>query len=606
MTRAGHGRSARVYPRGMPFFQTPPSLGNQLDDDPVLRGYLARVLPADVLREVEPELRELGEEAGGRLYRLQLEDRANEPRLVQWDAWGRRVDRIEVTSLWSEARRIACERGLVATAYERKHGALSRVHQFALVYLFDGSTDVYTCPLAMTDGAARTLVAHQAHELAARALPRLTSRDPATAWTSGQWMTERTGGSDVGRSETIAKLDERGDYRLFGTKWFTSATTSEMALTLARVEGAPPGGKGLTLFYVETVAPDGTRPGIVVNRLKDKLGTKKLPTAELTLEGVRGVPVTKLGDGVRNIAPMLNVTRTWNAVCSAAALRRSVALARSYARVREQFGGPLAERPLHVDTLASLSAEAEAAFALAFRTVELLGREETGEATTHELRLLRVLTPLTKLCTGKQAVLGASEAVECFGGAGYVEDTGLPRLLRDAQVLSIWEGTTNVLALDALKVLLSAESGAMPALVAELERTLSDVRDARLARLGERARAGLRRAETFLAAARGASSAREHAGFEAQARRLAMTLARSFALALVVREAEHALRARRDGRALAAATRFAELGVDALGGERDASLEAARALALGEALEAELEVHDEVPSTVRGEPADYA
>jgi acyl-CoA dehydrogenase len=590
----------------MPFFQTPPSLGNQYDDDPVLRGYLDRTLPQDVLRELEPELRELGEDAGGRLYRMQLEDRVHEPRLEPWDAWGQRVDRIEVTRLWSEARRIACERGLVATAYERRHGALSRVHQFALVYLFDGSTDVYTCPLAMTDGAARTLLAHDAHALAERALPRLTSRDPATAWTSGQWMTERTGGSDVGRSETLARPDEGGAYRLWGTKWFTSATTSEMALTLARVEGAPPGGKGLTLFYVETFAADGTRPGIVVNRLKDKLGTKKLPTAELSLEGVRAVPVTKLGDGVRNIAPMLNVTRTWNAVCSAASLRRSVALARSYARVREQFGGPLAERPLHVDTLASLSAEAEAAFGLAFRTVELLGREEAGEATPHELRLLRVLTPLTKLCTGKQAVLGASEALECFGGAGYVEDTGLPRLLRDAQVLSIWEGTTNVLALDALKVLLSAESGALPALVAEVERTLSEIHDARLGRLGEQARAALRRGEAFVAAARGAAGGRAQAGVEAQARRLAMTLARAFALALLVREAEHALRTRRDGRALAAATRFAELGVDALGRERDPALEAARALALGEHLEATHEAHEDVPSTVRGEPSDYA
>jgi acyl-CoA dehydrogenase len=226
---------------GEPFFQTPPALGNQFLTDRVLRSYLKRVLPADVLASIEPSLEAMGELAGGRLYELQLADRENEPSLVQWDAWGRRVDRIEVSPLWKEAAHVAAEHGVVATAYERAHGELSRVHQFALAYLFDPSTDVYTCPLAMTDGAARTLLVHRHAELVERAVPRLTSRDPAQAWTSGQWMTERTGGSDVGLSETIARSDGSA-WRLYGTKWFSSATTSQMALTLARPEGNPAGG----------------------------------------------------------------------------------------------------------------------------------------------------------------------------------------------------------------------------------------------------------------------------------------------------------------------------------------------------------------------------
>jgi alkylation response protein AidB-like acyl-CoA dehydrogenase len=237
----------------MPFFQDPPELDNQYDTDRVLRSYLARSVDAAVLREIEPSLREMGELAAGRLYRLQREDRLNEPVLTSWDAWGRRVDRIEVSPLWREARTIACEHGLVATAYERRHGSLSRIHQMALAYLFDASSDVYTCPLAMTDGAAKTLSVHGNKLIADRALPRLTSRDPAFAWTSGQWMTERTGGSDVGLTETVARASGDGRYRLFGTKWFTSATTSEMALTLARPEGNPAGGRGLALFFVEFV-----------------------------------------------------------------------------------------------------------------------------------------------------------------------------------------------------------------------------------------------------------------------------------------------------------------------------------------------------------------
>src|SRR5262245_45002214 len=265
----------------MAFFQTAPELGNQYTSDRVLRSYLARALPPDVFRAIEPSLAALGELAGGELYALQLADRLNEPTLTQWDAWGHRVDRVEVSPLWKRAARIAAEHGVVATAYERAHGAFSRVHQFALAYLFDASSDVYTCPLAMTDGAARTLLSHENRALVDRAVPRLTSRDPSFAWTSGQWMTERTGGSDVGLTETVARPHENGAYRLYGTKWFTSATTSEMALTLARPEGNPPGGRGLALFYLEAFDADGQRNGILVNRLKDKLGTRKVPTAEL-------------------------------------------------------------------------------------------------------------------------------------------------------------------------------------------------------------------------------------------------------------------------------------------------------------------------------------
>src|SRR6185503_17039261 len=159
----------------MAFTQAAPELGNQYEDDAALRSYLARTLPADVLADIEVGLRHMGERAGGELYRLQLADRLNEPALIQWDAWGNRIDRIEVTALWKRAERIAAEQGLVASAYERKHGALSRVHQFALVYLFTPSTDIYSCPLAMTDGAAGALIASGNHALIDRAVSHLIS-----------------------------------------------------------------------------------------------------------------------------------------------------------------------------------------------------------------------------------------------------------------------------------------------------------------------------------------------------------------------------------------------------------------------------------------------
>jgi alkylation response protein AidB-like acyl-CoA dehydrogenase len=548
----------------MAFFQDPPVLDNQYLADRVLQSHLQRTLPPAVLGDIEPELRDMGDLAC-ELYRMQLADRENEPRLVQWDPWGHRVDRIELTPLWQRAAAIASEKGLCAIPYEKAHGRHCRTHQFALVYLFCASSDIYTCPLAMTDGAAATLIAHRHEHLIERAVTRLTSRDPAQAWTSGQWMTERTGGSDVGLSETIAKPAESeklagiaGAYRLFGTKWFTSAATSNMALTLARPEGEPAGGRGLTLFYLETRDEAGALNRILVNRLKDKLGTRKVPTAELTLDGTLALPVSGIGNGIRNITPMLNVTRTWNAVCSVGEMRRGIALAKDYASRRMQFGSLLRDKPLHVDTLAGLQAEHEAAFGLAFRLVQLLGAVESGEASDHETNLLRALTPVAKLATAKQCVAVLSEVLECFGGAGYVEDTGMPRLLRDAQVLPIWEGTTNVLSLDLLRAI--AKDDAMTAFEHEIDALTAELRDQRLVELGTTAHDALARARSWLKAAWG----RNVLDAEGGARRFALTVARAIELALLLRHAQWSLD-RGDARPALAARRFASHGIVQIG-----------------------------------------
>jgi acyl-CoA dehydrogenase len=541
----------------MAFQQEHPTLGNQYQDDPVLQSYLKRVLPPDVLRDVEPELLEMGRLAGGELYQMQLADRPNEPRLTQWDAWGNRIDQIELTPLWRTAEKIAAEYGLVATAYEQKNGRFSRLHQCALAYLFTPSTDIYSCPLAMTDGAARTLISSGNQALIDRAVPHLTTRDPDQFWTSGQWMTELTGGSDVGLSETIARPENdppitqgdrdtsenvTRDWLLYGRKWFTSAATSQIALTLARPEGNPEGGRGLALFYLEMRDTHGRLRNIRIDRLKDKLGTRKVPTAELTLDGAPAQLVMGTTDGVKNITPLLNITRLWNGISAAALMRRSVALAFDYAQKRSAFGALLAEKPLHMDTLAGMQAESEAAFQLAFFVAELTGRAETKEINEDEFMLLRLLTPLMKLTTGKQAVAVASEALEAFGGAGYVEDTGLPLLLRDAQVLPIWEGTTNVLALDALRAL-RPDDRAFQVLEDEASRCIVDVdRD-----LSNVVRNSLAHAESWLIAAKKSGE------LQTGARRFALTLGRTMELALLCRQGS------------TSAQRFASEGVDRIG-----------------------------------------
>ena len=541
----------------MPFIQEPPRLGNQYHDDRVLRAFLTRTLPPDSLREIEPALEHMGELAAGRLFELSQTYRNAEPQLVHWDPWGNRIDEIRVTPAWQEYARVAVEAGLVATAFERRHGEYARVHQMALVHLFHPSSQVYTCPLAMTDGAARTLELHARPALRERVLPRLLARDPQRAWTAGQWMTERIGGSDVGLSETVARQSAEG-WRLYGIKWFTSAATADVALTLARPEGNGPGGRGLAMFYLEQRLPDGRRNGIRVLRLKEKLGTRALPTAELELDGTLAEPVVGLTHGTRNITTMLNLTRTWNAVCAGASMRRGVALARDYARRRTAFGAPLARQPLHLDTLAGMQAETEAVCNLVFHTVHLLGREETDRIRDEERALLRLLLSICKLITAKQAIAVVSEAIEAIGGAAYMEDTGLPMLLRDTHVLSIWEGTTNVLALDALRT--SAREGGLTAFLQAVRAHTAAAVHPTLTAPARTALAAIDRAEAWLAS----TQRRGLPALEAGARRFALTLGRTMELALLIEAAQWAIEHQRDGRAASAAVRFASAGVDCL------------------------------------------
>jgi alkylation response protein AidB-like acyl-CoA dehydrogenase len=534
----------------MPFFQEPPQPVSGFEDQ-TLRSFLRRTVPGEVEKAIAPSLAAMGERAAGPLARLLYLHRLDEPRHVPFDAWGNRVDRVEVNEAWRQLAKVAAEEGLVSVAYERRHGAFSRLHQFLLVHLFAPSSQTYTCPLAMTDGCARTLETTASAALRDRVLPHLVSRDPAQAWTSGQWMTERTGGSDVGLTETTARRADDGVFRLHGTKWFTSAVTSEVALTLARPEGNGPGGKGLALFFLEVRGRDGRLNGLTVHRLKEKLGTRHLPTAELSLDGAVAEPVAGLTDGIRNMAPMLNITRTWNAVCAVGGMQRGLALARDYARRRIAFGAPLAEKPLHLETLADLSATYDAAFCLTFFQTLLLGRSETGEASPNEEAVLRVLTPLTKLFTAKVAVASASEVLECFGGAGYVEDTGLPALLRDTQVLSIWEGTTNVLALEAIRGFVRED--AWSPVLELVRRSTAKAQDGELALLARQAESN---AEHAIAWAREAAGTNRPL-LEAGARRFAMMLTRSICLALLVEQAGWSLTVERDRRALLAAKRFA-------------------------------------------------
>jgi putative acyl-CoA dehydrogenase len=228
---------------------------------------------------------------------MSVDAEAHPPELVHFDPWGRRIDHLQIAAGWQALHGVAATEGIVATAYERQYSVWSRLHQFVRLYLFHPSSAMVSCPLAMTDGAARVLEQHADDDLKRKAFTRLTSRDPKRFWTSGQWMTERTGGSDVSSTSTEARWVE-GEYRLYGTKWFTSATTSQMALALAKTEHSDK----LSLYYLETRDEKGLLNQIEIHRLKDKLGTRAMPTAELSLRGTPAQLLGAKGEGVKTVA----------------------------------------------------------------------------------------------------------------------------------------------------------------------------------------------------------------------------------------------------------------------------------------------------------------
>ena len=538
------------------FLQTPPELPDAWASDRLLRETLEFHIGHDLFEAAEPALAEMGARATA-AETLELARRAEQepPIHTPYSAWGKRIDEIRVSDAYLALGKWGVEAGVSALPYEEtQYGDLARVVWAAQHVMWNPSSALYSCPIAMTDAAARTLLLHGGPE----ELPiveKLTTRDYANAWTSGQWMTETAGGSDVGRTGTIARLED-GQWRLFGMKWFTSSTTSEMALTLARPEGAPEGARGLGLFRVNCRLDDGSWNSIVVRRLKDKLGTRSLPMAELELQGSIAVPIGDPldGGGVRRISTMLNITRIHNALGACGGLARGISWARAYAQVREMFRVRLADQPAHQATLADLAVDYAAALALTFRCCELTGRAEHGTASEKALAVLRGLTPVTKLATAKWAIAGTTEAMESIGGVGYIEDSGVPAMVRNAHVLPIWEGTTNVLALDLLRA--AGRSDALDALLEDARKAATEAMHEPI--VGDTAGVVVdaiedleRRAKTVL---------KDQERGQAGARALALGVANTYAAARLCAQATWAA-GRGDGRTAAIVQRLVQRGL---------------------------------------------
>ncbi|KAL6715631.1 hypothetical protein ACLMJK_006592 [Lecanora helva] len=517
--RSGCSPSAPVTPEASTsatgFFQTTPKVQNQFYEDVALQRAFSLFLPKPAQASLVSDLSTFGAAVlESKVLGWTADAESHPPRLETWDIWGRRQDRLITSEGWRNLQSLGIAQGMVAIAYENKFAEYRRLYQFFKYHLWTGSCAYVTCPSAMTDGAARLLSRHtrqdQSHSVETTvfeaALSHLISRNSDEAWTSGQWMTERVGGSDVRNTETLATYSpipegsesERqststdgqplGPWAINGFKWFSSATDAEMAILLART---PEG--GLSAFYapMRRTVPQKTEMedsslattelnGIHIQRLKTKLGTKALPTAELSLNNTRAYLLGEQGHGVQEISTILNITRVHNAVTACGLLGRGLAISRAFARVRSVQGKLLMDTPAHVSTMAKIHVEYRAFTILTFFVVALLGVAETpsnsqispayygsiGSSTPVPRntkvasRLLRILTPVVKALTAKTAIAGLAECMESLGGVGYLDssspvdiETNIARLYRDANVLSIWEGTTDVMSDDAIRVL---------------------------------------------------------------------------------------------------------------------------------------------------------
>jgi alkylation response protein AidB-like acyl-CoA dehydrogenase len=414
------------------------------------------VMGPEVFGRARPYLAELGAIAGDELDALATLADRNPPVLRAWDERGRRVDEIVRHPAYRRMEEIAFGRfGLAAMAHRPGvlgwPGRVPQVVKYALSYLFAQAEFGLLCPVNMTDSCARMLAAYGSEELRARYLPRLTATDLDQLWQGVQWMTERTGGSDVGASTTVARRGADGQWRLWGDKWFTSVANAEVVLTLARPEGAPAGTRGLGMFLVPRHLPDGTRNAWTINRLKDKLGSRSMATGEVTYDGARAWVVGDLAAGFKQMMEMVNGSRLSNAMRAAGLMRRGLLESLVHARQRVAFGRPLIELPLLRSNLLGMLLDAEAAASVILNGAALLDRREAGDGTARALA--RVWTPLAKYWITLRARDVTAEAMNVRGGNGYVEEWVNPRLLRDAYLGAIWEGSANVVALDVQRAI---------------------------------------------------------------------------------------------------------------------------------------------------------
>ena len=443
--------------------------------DPALTDLLRLHLPEALFRHIEPYLDRLGGLAGGHLDECaRLADR-HTPVLHQRDRFGRDSQYIEYHPAYRELEKAAfSEFGIHAMSIRKgimgwpdKYPVVAK---HAFTFLFNQAEFGLGCPINVTDGCAKLLNNFGNEALKAKYLDGLTQTDMSKLTQGGQFMTEKEGGSDVGTLTTSA-VQEGDHWRLYGEKWFCSNADAEVVMLLARPNGAGPGTSGVGLFLMPRRLDDGSQNHYRIVRLKDKLGTRSMASGEIKLEGAIAYAVGKLDRGFVQMAEMVNSSRLSNGVKSTALMRRAHHDAMTVAKNRVVFGQRIIDLPLARRQLMKIMLATEQALSMSFLTADALDRAEAGSQDA--AALLRILTPTLKFRATRDARKVCGDALEMRGGIGYIEEFATARLLRDAHLGSIWEGTGNIVAIDALKRAVGRH-GADAALAADLHARLDD------------------------------------------------------------------------------------------------------------------------------------
>jgi len=442
---------------------------NLFDADPRYAELLALYLAPDLHAHLLPHLKRLGVLAGDALDQLASTADKNPPVLHYRDRRGFDREWLEKHPAYLEMERLAySEFGLAAMSH--RAGVLGwpeplpPLAKYALTYVFVQAEFGLCCPLSMTDSLTRTLRKFGAPELLARYLPGLTSTDMDQLTQGSMFITEQGAGSDVGAVTTIARAHGES-WQLYGDKWFCSNADAGLALVLARPEGGVPGTRGLGLFLLPRVLPDGSANRYRIIRLKDKLGSRDMASGEIRMEGATAYLVGELGKGFAQMTDMINSSRLSNGVRAAGMMRRALTDALHLARKRQAFGRSLIDLPLMRRQLLKLMLPAEQARSVFMLTAIELARADQGDEQAR--RRVRILTPLIKFRACRDARRATGDAMEVRGGCGYIEEWSDPRLVRDAHLGSIWEGTSNIVALDVMRSIRREQS--LEALHADLK-----------------------------------------------------------------------------------------------------------------------------------------
>jgi acyl-CoA dehydrogenase len=462
--------------RNIPLYQPQ----NYYKEDPFFRKIIQHYLPPEEFKWAEDYLNKMGELSAKEITPLTLISDQRRPVHIPYDAAGNRVDEIKYDASYLQSAKHVYEFGIIGLGESSKFRTEKKFYgpllKFGIGYLFSQSGSVLYCPICMTDGTVQVLKRHGSSEMKAKWIPRLTDMKIETMYDGAMYLTEVQGGSDVG-SNTCKAIQKNGQWFLEGEKWFCSSIGSKTALVLARPEGAPEGTRGLGLFLVPRDLESGERNKILVRKIKNKLGTCEMATGEVEFHGAFAYPVGEIDQGFSYMTDMLNLSRAYNAIWSIGLMRRAFLEAKVYAEGRKAFGKPIIQYPLVAHTLRQMEEDTEKALCLVMQAISHMDRIERGSGKLEDEILLRLYTPVIKLFTAEKAIEAAHRAIEILGGNGCIEDFPVAKMLRDTQILAIWEGTANILSLDLLRVLKKTE--AKNIFLEQTQKEISSLKDPR-------------------------------------------------------------------------------------------------------------------------------